>query len=255
MDFNPLSSFEKKSTQPEEEKEEANAVDAEGAEDTSTFEEDFDTLKEKKRRIEELQNRRRQYIEYSKQLKEDIADLGVSDEKRQEIYQKIDDQQAEIAATITDLRERYGLEPTRTEVLANRWEVLYKEAMRLKENLQVERQQLRDDLHKFAFSTREGNHLYNTHIITESLQHRYGNLAIIDEISRTLPTVNRSNDNKLAELLEKYADEVEKERQDRLVYTPEEESEKIERLDQVGYLADMTEKELDKLSNDQESSN
>lgn len=253
MNFNPMfeNPFSKKNeadetlndtfTQPEE---------FEKKEEETTIDQDIATIEEKKQEIEKLRNELESYKNNAFQLREKILGLGLTDAKKRDLYQKITDRSKEIAAAIREIKDEYGIEPTEIEVLSSRFANLTSKVDQLKENLQLKRKALQKDLKKFALRVRE----HGPHGITQSLEAGYGDIPTVAEITKAISSKGVSDREAVAETLNKYAEEVEKEIKDLVTYeSPGEEQAALEKLDRLSYLADVTEMSLREAKEDPDS--
>jgi len=210
-------------------------------EEETTLEQDIATIEEKKQEIEKLRNDLESYKNYAFKLKEKIIGLGLSEEKKQEIYKKITNQSKEIADAINEIKEAYGIEPTEIEVLSSRFASLTTRVNQLKENLQLDRKELRHNLENFSQVTAA----LDPRSMIASLETRHGSIPIVAEIVEVLTSQSFDDQESLAELLTKYADNVKQELEDLIPYnTPGEESLALEKLERLKYLTDITELRL-----------
>jgi hypothetical protein len=207
-----------------------------------TLEQDVATIEEKKQEVEKLRNDLESYKNYAFQLREKILGLGLSEERKQEIYKKITNGSKEVAKSIFDIKEEYGIEPTEIEVLSSRFASLITKVDQLRENLQLKRKALQQDLKKFSQVVRSGSEYYDPYTIADSLKANYDDISVVSELIRSLVSHSIGDTESLADLLEKYAKEVAQERNELVPYeAPGEEALALEKLERLEYLTDITE--------------
>ncbi|MEX2368782.1 MAG: hypothetical protein WD552_00075 [Candidatus Paceibacterota bacterium] len=214
-------------------------------EEETTAEQDIATIEEKKQEVEKLRNKLESYKNYAFQLREKILRLGLSEKKKREIYAKITDRSKEIANTINEIKEVYGIEPTEIEVLSSRFASLTTRINQMKESLQLQLKALQEDLEKFSQVVRSGSEYYDPYVITDSLKVNHIDIPVVSELVEALASHSVDDTESLADLLEKYAKEVSQKRDDLVPYeSPGEEDLALEKLERLRYLADITELRL-----------
>jgi|GEM_PF-1897756 gas vesicle protein len=219
----------------------------------STFEEDIATIEDRKQEVENLRDMLQSFKDYAFKLKEKMDGLELTEEKKQELYSKITDQSKEIASSVIEIKEEYGIEPTEIEVLSSRLANLTTKIEWLNDNLQLRKKGLVHDLEKYSVML-ENNPDFSVRNVIISLETKHKKLPVSAEIIRVLSDKSSSDTSSVMETLDKYTQEINEDVEETSPYkTSGERGLAFERLQRLKGLADEVEYKLRKAEADPDS--
>jgi hypothetical protein len=213
-----------------------------------SLEERLEVLQDKKAEIEILNQKRQEYYINAKNLEEKINSLGISEAEKNNLRAEIEGEGGEIAQTIDDIRNKYGLQPTAVEIYSTRFNMIAAEIDRIKENMASHhREALKVINNYFPTGIPKVIDIYdkNYKYFTEYLKEKFGDLDVIQEFLIRTRTQAPDFETQAANALSNLKTTLEAERDEKTTYkTPGELQDAVKRLDRLSSILDDIDMEL-----------